>query len=366
MNETPVLPPGIPPLDTIYFYLTQGCNLGCKHCWLNPPIENGPLKYPFLDTGDFIRVVSEAGPLGLRSVKLTGGEPLLHPDISAILDHISAGDLSLTLETNATLITDAIAEKLAAIRNCNVSVSIDSIQAETHDAIRNRPGCFDKTVHNIRKLARHRIPFQIIASLLPENRHEIIDILHFAETLGAGSFKLNVVQPTQRGEQLMIQGKTVAIDDVLDIANTLFQKHCSGTGISVNVTIPFAFRPLHLLWEGDVSRCGIRTIIGVLATGHYALCGIGTAVQELVFGKIGEDSLESIWFSHPVLDRIRKGLPDDLTGICGNCIMKQICLGSCIAQNYYESHNLMAPFWFCRVADNKGLFPESRKINRRG
>lgn len=366
MKSTPLFPPGIPPLETVYFYLTQGCNLGCKHCWMSPPIEQGPLKYPYLDTADFARVISEARPLGLKSVKLTGGEPLLHPDINTILDLITTDDLSLTLETNGTLITDSIAEKLARLRYCSVSVSVDSIQAKTHDAIRSRPGCFDKTVRNIRKLARHHIPFQIIASLLPENRHEIVDILHFAKSLGAGSFKLNIVQPTQRGEQLMMQGKTVAIEDILDTANLLFREHCSSTEISVNVTIPFAFRPLNMLWEGDLSRCGIKTIIGVLATGQYALCGIGTAVQELVFGKVGDDSLESIWWSHPVLERIRIGLPDNLTGICGNCVMKRICLGSCIAQNYYESHSLMAPFWFCRVADEKGLFPESRKMTQRG
>jgi hypothetical protein len=40
--------------------------------------------------------------------------------------------------------------------------------------------------------------------------------------------------------------------------------------------------------------------------------------------------------------------------------MKEICLGSCLAQNYYGSKSLWEPFWFCEEALSRGLFPESR------
>jgi hypothetical protein len=42
--------------------------------------------------------------------------------------------------------------------------------------------------------------------------------------------------------------------------------------------------------------------------------------------------------------------------------MKARCLGSCVAQNYYRSHDLFAPFWFCELAEAEGLFPASRLI----
>ncbi len=42
--------------------------------------------------------------------------------------------------------------------------------------------------------------------------------------------------------------------------------------------------------------------------------------------------------------------------------MKGRCLGSCVAQNYYRSGSLWAPFWFCEEADAAGLFPPSRLI----
>ena len=47
-------------------------------------------------------------------------------------------------------------------------------------------------------------------------------------------------------------------------------------------------------------------------------------------------------------------------GICAKCLMKDQCLGACIAQNYYRTESLWAPFWFCDAAEEEGLFPETR------
>jgi len=46
--------------------------------------------------------------------------------------------------------------------------------------------------------------------------------------------------------------------------------------------------------------------------------------------------------------------------VCRDCILKATCLGSCIAQNYYRSGELWAPFWYCELAKERGLFPETR------
>ena len=105
-------------------------------------------------------------------------------------------------------------------------------------------------------------------------------------------------------------------------------------------------------------------ILGVLGDGSYALCGIGETVPEMVFGHASKDSLADVWKSNPVLLEIREGLPRSLKGVCGDCVMKNICLGSCIAQNYYRSQDLWAPFWYCEEAQRLGLFPESRLVRR--
>jgi hypothetical protein len=53
-------------------------------------------------------------------------------------------------------------------------------------------------------------------------------------------------------------------------------------------------------------------------------------------------------------------MPHRLEGICESCLMKNICLGSCIAQNYYRHKNIWSSFWYCQEAHRLGLFPEPR------
>jgi radical SAM protein with 4Fe4S-binding SPASM domain len=112
--------------------------------------------------------------------------------------------------------------------------------------------------------------------------------------------------------------------------------------------------------KGSCGICAVLNILGVLSDGTYALCGIGTTVPELVFGHAAKDALGDIWQNSTVLKELREGLPYRLEGVCGECIMKGICLGSCIAQNYYRDKKLWAGFWFCEEAKARGLFPESR------
>ena len=105
-------------------------------------------------------------------------------------------------------------------------------------------------------------------------------------------------------------------------------------------------------------QCGIFGILGVLGDGSYALCGIGETVPDLVFGHAARDRLEDVWNGNPVLQELREGLPSRLQGICGECLMKRVCLGNCVAQNFYRSKSLWAPNWYCEEAAKRGSFPE--------
>ena len=80
----------------------------------------------------------------------------------------------------------------------------------------------------------------------------------------------------------------------------------------------------------------------------------------MVFGRADRDPLAEVWENAAVLNELREGLPRRLKGVCGRCLMKRTCLAGCIAQNYYFSEDLWAPFWYCEAAYAAGLFPESR------
>jgi len=124
-KEEDSLPGEVPPLGTLYFYLTEGCNLACRHCWLSPKFDSDGTRFPVLPVETFEQIVREAKPLGLHTVKLTGGEPLLHPHFTDLLDVIRRERVRLQIETNGILCTEEQAKQIASIPGVFVSVSID-------------------------------------------------------------------------------------------------------------------------------------------------------------------------------------------------------------------------------------------------
>ena len=95
----------VPALKKIYFCLTEGCNLSCRHCWIAPEFDAQAKQYPTLPVDLFEDILIEAQPLGLQAVKLTGGEPLLHKEFLKKFIPLVKEELGLKayLETNGTL-----------------------------------------------------------------------------------------------------------------------------------------------------------------------------------------------------------------------------------------------------------------------
>lgn len=353
------------PLNQIYFYLTRGCNLRCRHCWIEPKYQSGDNTYPSLDLPIFRSIIEQAKPLRLRGVKLTGGEPLLHPQIKEILELIRAEGLRLFAETNGLLCTPELCRKMADCKDAFVSVSLDGPEPESHEWIRGVPGCFENTLQGIRNLVEAGFKPQIIMTIMRRNKEKIEEMVHLAERLGAGSVKFNIVQPTARGKKMREAGETLTIEELVELGHWVENTLSSSSSLRLYYSHPLAFQSLGKMFgeNGDGCQiCGILGILGVLADGSYALCGIGETVPELIFGHAAEDRLEDIWNETPVLSELHQGLPERLDGICAECLMKSLCLGSCIAQNYYSSKNLWAPFWYCEEAHMRGLFPKTRTI----
>jgi SynChlorMet cassette radical SAM/SPASM protein ScmF len=353
---------GIPPLARLYFYLTEGCNCACRHCWLAPKFDPDASRYPTLAVATFERVIAQARPLGLVGVKLTGGEPLLHPHLRELLAIVRREDLGLTVESNGLLLTRELAEDLASCKAAHVSVSMDGVDAATHDRIRGVPGSFAAATAAVEHLVAVGLKPEMILSVMRSNVDHVEPMVRLAERLGAHTLKFNVVQPTARGEALHDRGDTLGVAELIALGRRVETELAASTAVRLVFDYPMAFRPLsRLATPAGQGRCGILGIMGVLATGVYALCGIGEHVPELTFGHADEVALGQVWREASVLNDLRAGLPARLQGICTQCVMRTRCLGSCVAQNYYRSRDLFAPFWFCDLADQAGLFPESRR-----
>jgi SynChlorMet cassette radical SAM/SPASM protein ScmF len=361
--EAPADSGAAPPLTQIYVYLTEGCNLACRHCWIAPPFDKDGSAAPALPPEIFERVVAEAGPLGLSRVKLTGGEPLLHPRFMEILAVVRMAELGLTIETNGVLCTDEVAAAIALCKDPFVSVSLDGAVAATHERIRGVAGCFARSLEGTRALVRAGLKPQIVMTLQRCNAGEAEDLIRLARDLGAASVKFNVLQPTARGSRLHDAGETLGVAALIALGRRFEGVVAQAAGVRIFFDYPDAFRSLgNIASDGGSRTCGILGILGVLATGKYALCGIGELVPRLVFGTAGEGRLADIWASHPILQELRAGLPSRFGGVCGRCLMRASCLGSCLAQNFYRTGSFWEPYWFCETAEHEGLFPQSRLV----
>ncbi len=352
------------PLEKIYFYLTEGCNLACRHCWLNPKQQTQSKQYPTLDFDLFKSIISQAMLMGLKGVKLTGGEPLMHPRIIDILHFIRDNSIPLEMETNCALCTDEIAKEISTSIRPFVAVSLDGANAETHEWVRGIKGCFDDAVNGIKRLVNAGVKPQIIMSILHYNKNQVEYLIKLAESLGARSLKFNIVQPTGRGKSLTSSFETLSIEEHLNMADWIKNKLAPNTKIKLLYHLPPAFLPLSRIFDSGKARglilCEVLKIIGVLANGSYAMCGIGSQVPELVFGDANTSSLEDIWAQNSILNELREGIPRRIKGICSKCIFKKRCFGLCMAQNYYSNNELWGSHWFCEEAYKEGRFPSTR------
>jgi SynChlorMet cassette radical SAM/SPASM protein ScmF len=257
--------------------------------------------------------------------------------------------------------TSEIAAEIAKSPRRLVSVSMDGADAATHDWVRGMEGSFEKALKAVHNLVAADTPPQIIMSVMRCNADQMEAMVRLAESLGASSVKFNLVQPTGRGEIVHEGTSALGVAELIQLGRYVDTELFSSTRLRVVFDYPMAFRPLsRIASENGSGMCGILGIMGVLATGHYALCGIGKHLPELVFGVVGRDPLKKVWRDNGVLKVLREGLPKQLGGTCTACLMKSRCFGSCIAQNYYRTESLWAPFWFCEQAEKDGFFPATR------
>ncbi|HOZ22836.1 MAG TPA: radical SAM protein [bacterium] len=358
------LPEGVPSLTTFYLYLTSGCNLACRHCWITPNFTQGRLKPDqYLDVELLHQAILTARPMGLGGVKLTGGEPVLHPDFVAITRLLTEQNLPFQMETNGTLIDAGLARYLKEETGLwFVSVSLDGCNPATHDRFRGVAGSFDAAVAGIKHLVDAGFAPQIIMSPHHGNLDEVEGLVELALRLGAGSVKFNPVTRSGRGIAMHERGETLDYDEVREFGRYLDAELQPRSSIPLHLGLPLALSSLQQLALRAGQKCNVRNILGILGSGEMALCGIGRNVPELCFGRLGEDDLREVWIGHPVLRQLRRDLEEPYRGICGDCIHARVCQLHCVAMNYLETGELASPAPICADAAARGLFPASRRV----
>ncbi|MEA3243241.1 MAG: heme d1 biosynthesis radical SAM protein NirJ [Pseudomonadota bacterium] len=160
-----------PAGPVVIWNLIRRCNLTCKHCYS----ISADIDFPGeLDTRQVFGVMDDLRSFSVPVLILSGGEPLLRPDIYDISQRAKDMGFYVGLSTNGTMIDEKNIDRIAAVGYDYVGISIDGIR-ETHDRFRQKQGAFDASMHAIRlcrdagiKIGMRFTPTQDNAQELPQ------------------------------------------------------------------------------------------------------------------------------------------------------------------------------------------------------
>jgi len=352
-----------PALNSLYINVTGYCNLNCRHCWIAPPHKDKLDGEGEMSAEEMVEIVKAAKDLGLSSIKLTGGEPLLREDLEPLLRFCDESYINVDMETNGTLISRDVAKMLRKYNIGHISLSLDSPYEKMHDFFRGQKGAFKRTINGIKNLQHEKLSPQVIMTLYRENLPEFKNFLRLMQEMYVNDIKINIISPLGRGLLLKEEKEVPTVREVLDFSEKLKNIKKSFKG-KIFLDIPMAFTDIGEIKCHGCAVCSIKNILGILSDGSVSICGIGYLDTGLIFGNIKEDPslLKDIWTSTPMLKTVREDIPARLEGVCKICVFKKACIGNCRAEVYHNTRSLFSPYWFCQEAYDKGLFPSTRLL----
>ena len=185
---------GLSAPELLTIAITNRCNLHCPHCWVDATLKPEHEDVRLEKLGHIVR---EFADLGGRGVRLSGGEPLLHPDINESLRLIAATGLDAHLQTNGTVLNASHIDtfkRVEDLTSLTLQVSLDGATASTHDQIRGA-GSFAETMHNIKRLINAGLgkSLRLFFTEMRHNIEELPALLSLADQLGITSVATGTV-----------------------------------------------------------------------------------------------------------------------------------------------------------------------------
>jgi MoaA/NifB/PqqE/SkfB family radical SAM enzyme len=151
-----------PQLLKLHLELTHRCNFSCKACYLGHRLR--PSNGEYRDEGtteDWIRVIRDGAELGCSFATVTGGEPFLRKDIFDILEALSNENIISEINTNGSVITPQIADKLTSVLISSIAISIYGHDRESAHQYTNNGAGNAAALKAIRLLKERRLPMNI-------------------------------------------------------------------------------------------------------------------------------------------------------------------------------------------------------------
>jgi heme d1 biosynthesis radical SAM protein NirJ len=340
VNPSALVERRAPPGPVVIWNLIRRCNLTCKHCYsISADIDfKGELS-----TDEVFTVMDDLKAFGVPVLILSGGEPLLRPDIFDISRRAKAMGFYVGLSSNGTLIDAGNIDAIADIGYDYVGISIDGNQ-KTHDLFRRKDGAFDASMQGIRLCRQRDIKVGLRFTKTEDNAAELPDMLQLMADEGVNKFYLSHLNYAGRGNrnrdsdvQLHITRRAM---DLLfetayghaergnDVEFVTGNNDADGVYLLQWVMQHYPDKADHIAaklrqWGGNSSGVNIANIdnLGEVHPDtfwwHY---GLGN-VRQRPFSEIWQDT------SDPIMKGL-KATPRVIKGRCGTCRYFSICGGN--------------------------------------
>ncbi|WGS85397.1 heme d1 biosynthesis radical SAM protein NirJ [Methylomonas sp. UP202] len=340
LAPTPLTPARKPTGPVVIWNLIRRCNLTCKHCYTTSADIDFPGE---LATPEIYAVMDDLKAFKVPVLILSGGEPLLHPDIFAISRRARDMGFYVALSSNGTLIDQSNIALIAAIDYQYIGVSLDGMR-EAHDKFRRKQGSFDASLAGIRLCREHGIKAGIRFTLTQDNAHDFEALLQLMDDEDIDKFYLSHLNYGGRGNKNRKDDAEFQL--TRRIMDALFEKSLSWEAQGLHrevvtgnndadavyflhwVARRFPERAGHIQaklrqWGGNASGVNVANIdnLGNVHPDtfwwHY---GLGN-VRQRPFSEIWQD------LSDPLMAGL-KASPRPLQGRCGSCHYQAICNGN--------------------------------------
>jgi heme b synthase len=343
----------------IAWEITRRCNLKCVHCRSSSGLE--ATGHPDFTLAEARRVLDDIASYAKPVVVLSGGEPLLRPDVFEIATYGTGLGLRMCLATNGTLVTREICDKIKGAGIKMVSLSLDGASAEVHDNFRNQPGAFAGTLNAAKLFKENGIQFLINSSFTKRNQEEIPKIYHLAKELGATAWYMFMIVPTGRGEDIM--DELIAPEDYEKLLVWHYEMEKGEKDILVRPTCApnyyrvvlqqakekgddYERRSLQFSTGGSKGCLAGQLISLIDVDGNVLPC----SYFPLAAGNIREKSFREIWEHSELFHDLRNFKA--YKGRCGSCEYVNVC-GGCRARAYAVTGDYMAEEPYCTYVPKK-------------
>jgi len=185
------------PGPVVIWNLIRRCNLSCKHCYATS------LDIDFSGELTTAQVKATIDDLKIAKVPvliLSGGEPLMRPDIFEITAYAKAKGFYVALSTNGTLINEDNIEQIKAADYQYVGISIDGLE-EYHDQFRRQQGSFKASLKAVELCKKAGIKVGLRLCLTRDNKHQLEDMLQLMEQYKVDKFYMSHLNYSGRGKR---------------------------------------------------------------------------------------------------------------------------------------------------------------------